>query len=419
MTPSTPPPLRSTTLSKDGIVLQKEKTYFTILITVSVIGWIVLTITVLGLVYALIGALVAWFLSGLLAARLKSESVEVTKEQLPDLYKTFEEVCEKLELFERPRFYILQHNGVLNAFASRHSGRNFIVVFSGLLEALGHDSERMKFLIGHEVGHIRRNHILKRIFLLPSMIIPMLGHAYHRACEATCDRFGLFAAGNTEAATQGLVVLAAGKQVSTMANPAAFARQYYDNRGFFISWHELSSGYPTLSQRVAKMLGIDIPFFSRNAPRNPLAYLFSFIFSIQMLVVAYLAFFFGLAYLNASKAKQTTRPARVSAVKKYPADLGSDQLPKGIETLSRSSNPISTSTQEVPNYFTPLDPSQYGKVPTFLQDPANPEAQSPASHQPTHVQEKPVQDDGLVTVDPSVINDYKPISPYEEPKSQH
>jgi len=176
----------------------------------------------------------------------------------------------------------------------------------------------MKFLIGHEIGHIRRNHILKRIFLLPSMIIPMLGHAYHRACEATCDRFGLFAAGNTDAATQGLIVLAAGKQVSEMANPAAFAHQYYNNRGFFVSWHELSSGYPTLSQRVSKILGIDIPLFARNAPRNPLAYLFSFVFSIQILVIAYLAFFVGFTYLNASKAKQTTHSPRTSSSRTLP-----------------------------------------------------------------------------------------------------
>jgi len=134
--PTEPPPLSSTSLTKEGIVLQKEKTYFGILMTISVIGWIVLTISVLGLVYALLGAAVAWFMSGLLAARLKSESVEVTKDQMPGLYKTFEEVCEKLDLTERPRFYVLQHNGVLNAFASRHSGRNFVVVFSGLLEAL-------------------------------------------------------------------------------------------------------------------------------------------------------------------------------------------------------------------------------------------------------------------------------------------
>jgi hypothetical protein len=54
---------------------------------------------------------------------------------------------------------------------------------------------------------------------------------------------------------------------------------------------------------VAKILGVDIPFFSRNASRNPLAYLFSFVFSIQILVIAYLAFFVGLTYMNASKAK--------------------------------------------------------------------------------------------------------------------
>lgn len=327
--PEIPTPSFSTSLTRNAIVLQKEKTYFNILLVVSVIGWIVLTVTIFGLIYGLIGAFAAWLGSGLLSARLKSESVEVTKEQLPELYGMFEEVCDSLELKERPRFYILQHHGVLNAFASRHSGRNFIVIYSSLLEALGSNKGAIKFLIGHEIGHIQRNHILKRILLIPSMIIPMLGNAYHRACEATCDRFGLFAAGNSDSAARGLIVLAAGKEVSMIANSATFARQYYENRGFFVSWHELSSGYPTLSQRVAKVLGVDIPYFSTNSTRNPFAYIFSFVFSIQVLAIAYLSIFFGIAYFNEAKNKKTSRPAAPTATRSYPS---SNQL--GLKSVT-------------------------------------------------------------------------------------
>ena len=317
---STPPPLNENLagqnigLSADTLVLKKETLYFAILLSVAVIGWIVLAITGVGVIYAAFGAIVAWIASGLLAARLKSESVEVTNGQLPILHSTFTEVCDHLNLKERPAFYILQHHGVLNAFASRHSGRNFVVIYTSLLEALGHDSPQVRFLIGHEIGHIRRNHILKRILLIPSLIVPLLGKAYHRACEATCDRFGLFAVGSQQGATEGLLVLAAGREAAVKVDPRAFALQHHSNRGFFVSWHELASGYPTLSQRVSNILGISDPRFALKAPRNILAYLFAPVFTLQTLVILYLVIIFGSIALPAfQKAKQKAKEAQERA----------------------------------------------------------------------------------------------------------
>jgi Zn-dependent protease with chaperone function len=295
-------------LTLDQLTLPKEKTYFTILLIVSILLWIIIAVTIFGIFYALLIGLVAWMASGLLAARLKSESVEVTCSQLPVLYATYEEVCTKLGLTVFPAFYLLQGNGVLNAFATRHSGRNFVVIYSNMLEALGHNSTEVRFLIGHEIGHIQRNHLLKRLLLLPSAIIPLLGKAYHRACEATCDRFGVFAAGSLKGASRGLLVLGGGREAAPQLDPATFARQYFSQRGFFVSWHELAANYPTLSQRVAKLLGINQPEFNRNAPRNPLAYICAPLFSIQSLIIIYLAFILGAIALPAMKqAKATTQ----------------------------------------------------------------------------------------------------------------
>ena len=295
-------------LTLDQLTLPKEKTYFTILLIVSILLWIIIAVTIFGIFYALLIGLVAWMASGLLAARLKSESVEVTCSQLPVLYATYEEVCTRLGLTVFPAFYLLQGNGVLNAFATRHSGRNFVVIYSNMLEALGHNSTEVRFLIGHEIGHIQRNHLLKRLLLLPSAIIPLLGKAYHRACEATCDRFGVFAAGSLKGASRGLLVLGGGREAAPQLDPATFARQYFSQRGFFVSWHELAANYPTLSQRVAKLLGINQPEFNRNAPRNPLAYICAPLFSIQSLIIIYLAFILGAIALPAMKqAKATTQ----------------------------------------------------------------------------------------------------------------
>ena len=285
----TPPPLESAlNLGLSDLTVSKEKTYFGILLTVALIGWLILTVTLVGILYALFFGLGAWFASGLLVAHLKSESIKVTPEQLPLLHRTFEDVCRKLQLSEVPEFYVVQNNGVLNAFASRHSGRNFIVIFSDLWEALGHDSPQVRFLIGHEIGHIRRNHLMKRLLLLPSLVVPLVGKAYHRACEATCDRFGLFAAGSSRGASLGLAVLAGGKEAIRIVNPEAFARQHHEQRGFFVSWHELASGYPTLSQRVSNVLAVERPEFAKKAGRSVLAYLLAPVFSVQTLIFVYL-----------------------------------------------------------------------------------------------------------------------------------
>jgi Zn-dependent protease with chaperone function/DNA-directed RNA polymerase subunit RPC12/RpoP len=313
---TTPPPIEEPLgLTLDDLTTSKEKTYFGILITISLLGWLILAISMFGIFYAVLAGIGAWFASGLLAAHLKSESIQVTREQLPVLYRSLEEVCGKLKLPEIPEFYIVQHNGVLNAFATRHSGRNFVVIFSDLLEALGHDSPQIRFLIGHEIGHIRRNHLLKRLMLIPSMIIPLIGKAYHRACEASCDRFGLFAAGNTRGATLGLLVLAGGREAAPLADPAAFARQHHHRRGFFVSWHELASGYPTLSQRVSNILAVRNPEFARKAGRNPLAYLFAPIFTFQTLIIIYIVAVFGALALPAfnkayQKGKETQQRNR-------------------------------------------------------------------------------------------------------------
>jgi len=172
--------------------------------------------------------------------------------------------------------YVVQSEGKLNAFATRHSGRNFVVVYSDFLDALGCNSSEMRFLLGHEIGHIKRNHILKHLLLFPGLLVPLLGNAYRRACEASCDRFGAFASKNIDGSIRAMMILTGGKQTSKDMVPEAFSGQHFNDRGFFVSWHELISGYPTLSQRVSNLLAIKTNQPVRQGGRNPLAYLFAF-----------------------------------------------------------------------------------------------------------------------------------------------
>lgn len=209
----------------------REQTYFTVILIVSILAWLFLLASFL-IIWALFFAVFLWFGSGLLAARLRSEAIEINDSQFPELYQSFTGVCERLNLNEIPRLYVMESGGLLNAFTMRFSGRNFVVIYADLLEAFGPNSDEVRFIMGHEIGHIQRNHILKQLLLAPGLLLPLIGSAYSRACETTCDRYGAFAADNVDASVNAMLALAGGKQAGRFFDPDRFAQQHTEERGF-------------------------------------------------------------------------------------------------------------------------------------------------------------------------------------------
>jgi Zn-dependent protease with chaperone function/competence protein ComGC len=273
---NTPASTLPSSLTVGTLNLPKEKTYYTFVLIISLLVWLVLTVTIVGLLYAALLALLIWLGHGLLIAHLRAEAVRVDENQLPQLHAAFLNACQKLGVTKIPQLYVLQAGGALNAFATKFSGRNFVVVYSDFLEAFGPDSPELRFILGHELGHIKSNHIWKRTLLAPGIFAPLIGPAYLRACEASCDRYGAFAAETLDGALHAMLTLSGGKQQGRTLDPAAFASQHTQERGFFISWHELTSPYPTLSQRVKNLLALRDDQFAFKTGRNPFAYFFAF-----------------------------------------------------------------------------------------------------------------------------------------------
>ena len=266
-------------LTAQTVVSPKETSYFVVAIVLAVCGWLALTLMTVGVIWIILVILgvVVWFANGLLVAGLRADAVEVHPNQLGRLDSAFRQVCATLGVARIPELYIIQSGGALNAFATRHAGRHFVVIYSDMLEALGPDSPEMRFLLGHEIGHIRRHHVLMRLLLAPALFLPLIGPAYSRSCETTCDRHGVLAAGDVDSSMRAMMTLAGGKTVGREMDPHHFAEQNLARRGFFVSWYELISGYPTLSRRVRdlRLLAGDRP---EAAPsRNPIAYLFALV----------------------------------------------------------------------------------------------------------------------------------------------
>ena len=86
--------------------------------------------------------------------------------------------------------YLIQSGGILNAFATRFMGRNYVVIYSDIMEkAFSDGTEVVEFIIGHELTHIKQNHLIKRLLIMPANLLFLLTLAYSRACEITCDSF--------------------------------------------------------------------------------------------------------------------------------------------------------------------------------------------------------------------------------------
>lgn len=200
--------------------------------------------------YILLIILFLFFRFGILIGHLKGNAIKVGPHQFPDIYQVVVKQSELLGLSKAPSIYILQSGGVLNAFAARFLGSNYIVLYSEIVEtAYEQDKSIVEFIIAHELGHIRQNHLLKNLLLLPSYLIPFLGSAYSRACEYTCDNIAQALC--PTGVKGGLLVLASGRTIYRKVNMNEFLRQDATEDGFWKWFAEKVSSHPNLTKRLA------------------------------------------------------------------------------------------------------------------------------------------------------------------------
>ncbi|HLI38403.1 MAG TPA: M48 family metallopeptidase [Streptosporangiaceae bacterium] len=164
-------------------------------------------------------------------------SVRVSDRQFPHIHALVRDGSYILDLPEVPEVYVMQEPTV-NAMALGRD-RPFIVITTGLVNL--HDPEELRFVIGHELGHILSGHAVYRTMLLylirlaqriAWMPIGYLGlraiiwglEEWFRKSELSCDRAGLLAGQDVDAAKRALMKTAGGPQLSEL-NPDAFREQ--------------------------------------------------------------------------------------------------------------------------------------------------------------------------------------------------
>ncbi|MET0857522.1 MAG: M48 family metalloprotease [Telluria sp.] len=345
------------------LVYKNEKTLFGIMLVLSVLLWILLVVGTVGLalVYGALFFLVYCFAQSALISHIKGNGVQITAQQFPDLHRQIAACCEKLEQREQPDAYLMQMGGAFNAFATRFFGRDFLVLYSDVVDALEDNPDALNFYIGHEIGHIKRRHLKWSSVLLPASILPVIGAAYSRAREYTCDRHGMAACDHPLNAEFGIAALAAGGKRWRTMSKSEYIGQSRHTDSFWMSFHELVGDYPWLVKRMGAVRALAQGQEPSQPRRHPMAMVLALFVPrlgvgggggliVTIAVVGILAAVAIPAYQDYTKKSQVAAAYEggrqtTAAVEKY--FYANDKVPATLEAAGASAQPAGNASIEL------------------------------------------------------------------------
>lgn len=190
---------------------------------------------------------------------LLGKGVRIGRRQFPSLYETVLECADTLDI-PPPAVYVHQ-NPAMNAGTYGTDEESFIIITSSLIDRF--DDAELKFVIGHECGHIQNNHVVYRTaaeFLRQGVIsfvkwamVPatVALNAWSRRGEITCDRAGMICAESEEAALNAMLRLALGsKKLFDQLDIDEYLSQLDDMQDGMGRFKEYLQSHPYLPKRV-------------------------------------------------------------------------------------------------------------------------------------------------------------------------
>lgn len=158
-------------------------------------------------------------------SKMEGHCMKVEKKLLPDLFALFQEVKEALNYTE-PVDLFVTGNSDINAFSLETEADdkpNVVNINSGLLDLMSNDE--LRFVIGHELGHLmNKDTELRRLlyFIYPPEItqIPILLQykirLHDQLAELVADRYGFLACHNLDACVSAFFKMASGLDLVKM-----------------------------------------------------------------------------------------------------------------------------------------------------------------------------------------------------------
>ncbi len=201
-----------------------------------------------------------------------ADAIRVSHRQYPALHQLLVEACATLDIAEIPELYVVR-DPIAQAM-TLGMDHPFIVLNTGLLELL--DADGLRFILGHELGHVLSGHAVYRTMLLslvrisqsvswiplgalPLRVIVMALQEWYRKSELSCDRAALLVGQDAEAALRVHAALAGSTDPDAM-DVSGFldqAREYDrggDIRDSFLKLLLLDGRtHPLAAQRAAEL----------------------------------------------------------------------------------------------------------------------------------------------------------------------
>jgi Zn-dependent protease with chaperone function len=210
-------------------------------------------------------------------AQLLGDGIELNSRQLPDIYSILVHHAQQLNI-SVPGLFVAYRDPMdgdfgINAYTTGTQDAPIIFLSSALIDAFS--KEELSFVIGHECGHIKSNHVLfgsvARVItnvIAGSLLlsIPILSSAakllsapilaWNRQSEFSADRAGLLCCNDIKSSIEALVRLTVGSDVIVRSmNVTSFLDQRDKLKSFHGKVNQmLNRTHPYVVQRVEALL---------------------------------------------------------------------------------------------------------------------------------------------------------------------
>ncbi len=196
----------------------------------------------------------------ILYAQNRSSAIRITEKNFPEVHERIIEYSHRLGLKKVPEAYILQENGLLNAFSAFIFRKQYLQINADLFEIAYRehkDIESLSFIIAHELSHIKLKHATfwYNLGIIFSSPLPILGSTASRAREYSCDRLAQKVTGYD--GINAILSLMAGKHLYKAVDVEDYIENAKNVKGFFVWCCNLLATHPTMPKRIMALIETD------------------------------------------------------------------------------------------------------------------------------------------------------------------
>ena len=229
----------------------------------SSLAFSILMMTVIGLIFSTItfGVFIIYLILGLIYHRIreaqaKTQLVRASNNNFPMIYKLSKLAAYHL-ILPLPSVYIIEEP-TLNAYTSGFWGDHWIVLHSAMAKQL--NPEELLYVIGHEMGHIKREHAtwLNLIASQRTLSIPLISgvmriifNNWSIKSEYSADRAGLIANKYLKSCISALSMIATGYRNIELESYLEESNKYQKDPLSRVG--ELFRTHPYIPNRIKKL----------------------------------------------------------------------------------------------------------------------------------------------------------------------